>query len=693
MVTRAKFRIAAWFAASLLLAGCGVMGVGQGKGEAKSTGPAPATLKAASGDSSTIVLETCRPRLFFRPMTWAGGQSVEQLRQRAATEPFSEEVKTLQTTRANLAMRWLITGDGAAAREAVEKMKASQYKNITSNDGWDLIDVALAYDWLHAWPGFTADEKKQVEGIMLSAAEEMRGSLIHSAAHVYHTRMYAWVAAVGVVGLTLHDIDAKGRDLFLFARDYYEKRLIPAQRFERGGLHSGFTYMPNCMLLPLLEFLKASKSASDVDFFHTADPADSDWLRDLPEFLVNAIQPDMTCPNYADVAVSTPEGNLRFVLDILAAEYRDGHAAELARRISAKYQTTGYNPEWKYLMFAFQDATVKPKPFGDLPTSRVFSKDGVGHVFMRSGWSEKATEVHFICGDYFDDHGHFAQGSFTIFKKGLLALKGGAYIGFNTDHRNRYFKQAISANTVIFNDPSDPKDEGRQRNMKYQDANTLADYMAHKKSTANPCVETGDILAVDDTQWISSTSQDLHSVVADVTAAWDSEKVKRYGRSLAFVDGKHLVVVDETETVSAAIRARWLLHTQVEPKRLSPSGQVWEVSLPESVLFVQTVLAGAAAQVDEPPPKVTLIGGPGHECDVNGVNYTYVQPRERTIKGGMVVKPMLNGLWPPPITSVWRAATLGAIDPNTGTMADGNRIIPARRPPAVRDRVDHRRRG
>jgi hypothetical protein len=130
-------------------------------------------------------------------------------------------------------------------------------------------------------------------------------------------------------------------------------------------------------------------------------------------------------------------------------------------------------------------------------------------------------------------------------------------------------------------------------------------------------VETGDILAVDDAAWAESSSKDFHFVTADVTAAWDPAKVKRYARSMAFLGGKHLIVVDVTETARPEIRARWLLHTQVEPKQ---EGKVWAVRLKDSAMLVQ--LVGPAE------PKVTLIGGEGHECDVNGVDYTYLKDKK-----------------------------------------------------------------
>jgi hypothetical protein len=609
--------------------------------------------------------QTCRPRLFFRPEPWAGGLSVGQLRERAGQSPFKERTRLLRTTLANLAMKWLIAGDAAAAGECLAGMHSWKFGVEVSDDGVQLIDLALAYDWLFAWSGFGEADKRAVEGKLLDAAARSRAELVSPAAHVYHTRMYAWNSALGLAGLALHDRRPEGRELFLFSKEYYEKRLVPARRIQGGSWHCGPLYAMNAMMLPLLQYLEAAKSAAGVDYFHTANPADSDWLREMPEFMVYSTQPDLKSVNYADLTERRPEKHFRFALDIFAREYRDGHAAELARRICEKYQTSGYHAEWIYLFLAFHDPAVAPRPFDDLPAFRVFSREGSGQVFFRSGWSADGTLVHFRCGDYFDDHGHFDQGSFTVFRRGALALKSGFY-DFASDHRQHYFKQAISANALVFQDPRDPADAGRQRNLHFQEAVSVENYLLHK--TTPPFVETGNIVAVDDPAWATSTARDFHFVSADVAPAWDARKVKGCFRHLAFLDGKHLVVVDRAETAAPEIRARWLLHSSAKPEA---AGAAWQVRAPESALWVQPLLPAKT--------KVALIGGEGHECDVDGVNWTYLAAKKYKAQPGARPDPAL-GLWRMEIEPAEPAArhlfvtVLTAADPDQPAPAASARV-------------------
>jgi len=454
---------------------------------------------------------------------------------------------------------------------------------------------------------------------MLSLALAMRRQLEGEGAHPFHTRMYAWTAGAGMAGLALHGDRADGADLFEFARRYYEDRLLPARRLQGGAMHNGLSYGLNYMMFPLVQFLKSAKSAAHVDYFHTRNEADSEWLREMSAFLMACTLPDFTHVAYADVATETPARHFRFMLDVLAAEYRDEHAAWQGDRIAAHFKGSGYHAEWIYLFLCFHDPSVKARPPNDLPPSRLFSPEGVGHIFLRGDWTPEATLVHFRCGDYFEDHGHFDQGSFTLFRKAPLALKTAGYWTFDSPYRHHYYKQAISANTVIFSDPTDPADEGRQRNPRFQKAETFENYLAHKQPGADPNVETGAILAFNDPAWFAWAGGTATCAAADVTAAWDARKVRRYIRQMALVDGRHLVVVDETETATPFIRARWLLHTpsQPTPPPDAAAGGAWSTANRDSVLWIQPLIPAA--------PKVAIIGGAGRECEVNGINYPYTE--------------------------------------------------------------------
>jgi len=202
--------------------------------------------------------------------------------------------------------------------------------------------------------------------------------------HIWHTRMYAWTAGAGMAGLALHDVRPEGRELFVKAKEFYERELCPARQLQGGAIHNGLSYGPNYMMFPLIQFLEAARSGAGIDYFHGAK---GEWLDEMGYYLIYCIRPDMEHVKFADHATQDPAKHFRFMLDVFASEYKNGYAAEMGRRISERFKTSGYHAEWIYLFFAFYNPDIKPKPLDELPTARVFSQHGVGHVFWRSDWS------------------------------------------------------------------------------------------------------------------------------------------------------------------------------------------------------------------------------------------------------------------------------------------------------------------
>ncbi|MFH1707557.1 MAG: hypothetical protein ABIF71_06545 [Planctomycetota bacterium] len=84
---------------------------------------------------------------------------------------------------------------------------------------------------------------------------------------------------------------------------------------------------------------------------------------------------------------------------------------------------------------------ASPSLIQDLPPSRYFSPGALGHVFLRSGFAKDDIFIAYKCGNYYDNHGHFDQGSFVINCRGNLALDSGEYYGFDSPHRLNYYRR------------------------------------------------------------------------------------------------------------------------------------------------------------------------------------------------------------------------------------------------------------
>jgi len=142
--------------------------------------------------SSQPRLETGRPRLFFRETKFDGGLSVGQLRERATTQPLAGRGAPA-TYHPRESRDEVDDHRGRRGRRRVPRRPQIVPREVsTSDEGTELVDVALAYDWLFRWKGFSDADKKAVAQRMADLGGEMIKSIYGDGSHIWHTRMYAW---------------------------------------------------------------------------------------------------------------------------------------------------------------------------------------------------------------------------------------------------------------------------------------------------------------------------------------------------------------------------------------------------------------------------------------------------------------------------------------------------------------------
>ncbi len=168
---------------------------------------------------------------------------------------------------------------------------------------------------------------------------------------------------------------------------------------------------------------------------------------------------------------------------------------------------------------------------------------------------------------------HFDQGHFEIFRRGQLALD--SFYGAKT---------TVYHNTILVNDPEDPKDKGNQREFSRQTHGSLKSYLA------DPIVRTGNILDYRETG-------DTTYVLGDVTPAYSPGKVKSFTRQVVFLDRKVLIVFDAITVADARLKRRFLLHYPEAPVF---EGQRFSWKKDGGQLTVFTVLPKKAKFTDIP---------------------------------------------------------------------------------------------
>lgn len=526
--------------------------------------------------------DTKHPHLFFKG--------------RPPEFPWKNRLDDLKQTPPGLALHWRYTGDEASAKACVAALK-----KMDADEGYGLyatgpvLYLPLCYDWLSDWKGFK--ERAEIEQRIVKTADACRAFLDGKDDSVWHTSAPRAAMGVGLAGLALGG--KKGAEYLAFTKTYLEKTYFPAMESLDGAAVAGMSYGVTESFFPLCVLLWAMRG--EVDYFPKQK-----WLQKRLEYLVDSIQPDHTFVRWGDVVGGgrcSTRDEVRPVLDMLAAAYDSKDGFAMSARIAKKWSSAGYHAEvlWLAPFFARagDDATIRR------PLASIYGRDSVGHAFLRSGWGDDDTVVFFKCGDYFDDHGHFDQGSFTIHRRGPLAIDDFAYGGFDADHRMKYGRLAVAHNTLLIG--------GGQRVVKSQDSQDLADHAQKKKARA---LETGDVVA-----W--QVEKDYVYVSADLTAAYDPKIVKLATRELVWLGGGTLVVFDKVEATEPA---RWLLHA-IEPPKVN--GAVFMIESRDATLVGQTILPAKPALMtvegwtvdgkDFPPGEkgeFHVVGG--HRIEVSG---------------------------------------------------------------------------
>jgi hypothetical protein len=221
---------------------------------------------------------------------------------------------------------------------------------------------------------------------------------------------------------------------------------------------------------------------------------------------------------------------------------------------------------------------------------------------MRSGWDDGATVVGFRCTDFFGQHHHLDQGSFFIFRNGLLALDTGTYQRVAGNQM-----KTDAHNTLLLGG------EG-QRPQKYQSASTLEAFTDRLPKG----LETGDILFYrDSAAWTA--------VVGQFAQAYQPEVIQSCVRQLLFLRPSTVIVVDQLAAPEGTTlpEVHWLLHVPGQPQI---AGQTITASNARSYLRCRSLAPGRPPQFEasyRTPAGPSNSSGNPSMLDASRVVYSY----------------------------------------------------------------------
>jgi hypothetical protein len=491
-----------------------------------------------------------RPRVLMREKAADGCPGLDEIRELAKRKPWSDRVGDLKETTHGKALHWLLTGDEASAQACLDELKATD-----PDDGYGLyalgplLTLPVAYDWLFSWKGFSAADRRAVEEKIAKTADGSVEFLKGNGDSVWHTSApRAWMG----IALAAAALDGpRAAEWEKFAREYFERVYAPAMAALEGGAVAGMSYGVAEGFMPAVRGMWALRTGRGADYFAWVKER-GNWCEARLEYMALMAAPDHTWPRWGDCvggSRASLKDEVRNVVDMLALGTGAPAGAWLSGRLAKAYPANaGYHSCVLPDMFLFSRDAAPPDGT-EPPRAKLFGRSTLGQAVFRTGWDDAATHVFFKAGDYFDNHGHFDQGSFTIYRRGWLALDSGAYGKFDAPHRLEYARKSVAHNVIVFG----KDDSGGQRIVNRQDFQDLADWEKKKRSLA---LESADVIG-----W--ETGDGWAWVAADLRAAYDPKVVGSFVRELVWLDSGALVVHDRC---AAKTLPRWLLHTTPEPE-------------------------------------------------------------------------------------------------------------------------------
>jgi hypothetical protein len=309
---------------------------------------------------------------------------------------------------------------------------------------------------------------------------------------------------------------------------------------------------------------------------------------------------------------------------------------------------TGGAPIWTDLIFdwpdiVLYDSALQTRDPSDLPLYRHFA---FGHVVIRTGWAGPPSDdtlLTFAIHDHVPGHTHLEVNSFTLFRKGPLAIDSGRYRGnsVNQAHERNYALRTVAHNTITVYRPGEDfggfANDGGQEFL-WKERKNPAEPRYVKDLYDGTRFDTATLEAFEvgsDFYYLKGNATDAyHSKGFKAGSDGKEAKISHFTRELAFFPDHPdqpypmLVVFDRAVSLNANWPRKWLLHAIDEPlvngtitgievpdKIVRYAADLVTISYNDGKLFSQTLLPAAAT--------IRKVGGTGYEfwVDDPGMNY------------------------------------------------------------------------
>lgn len=427
----------------------------------------------------------------------------------------------------NAAFVYLVTGNTAYGDYAKSRLLnlatwrtdvgPTSYTPATGGDDQVHRDIAyksaMAYDWIY--DRLSQQEKLQALTMIMARAQTIADDVLYDdlpiSSKPYDSHGWTVFGYLGIIATSLlHDnISVNGSVVSEKAQQWFNLivpsyiNLLPPWGGEDGGWGNGSGYW-NWSSAANKEIMDVIYTATGLNLYRKAFSRNESWF-----------------PLYV-LPVGQKNGVFGNDINVVAPTYTASNTIRNAQMLQNPVmqwfaQTTSpYNYD-NIFTYLYEDASLTPRPPVEMPTAKYF--DTIGLVAMHSSlFDPKRISLFFRSspfGSY--NHSHADQNGIIINAFGEeLAVDGGFYDAYATDHHAKYAKQTFAKNAITY----DGKRGQKNWDMK----------------------ASGQITGF-------ATNRDFDAAVGDATTAYNTDPGNNIGldqaqRSVIYVKPGAFVVVD-----------------------------------------------------------------------------------------------------------------------------------------------------
>jgi len=549
----------------------------------------PPVPDAAANYRPSIVPPPSHPRL------WVNHDSLPKVRanlktgenapmwkkvQAAAGKPYISKAKAgeatdhdaeLESAAVNKAFVYLMTGDKAKAREAIDLVRgylaAVEFNNlldITREIGRAIYAGARVYDW--CYDVMTPQEREDIRRNLMRLADDMeigwppfKQGVVNG--HGAEAQLQCHLLSMAIA---LYDEDPLP---YQYCAYRILEELVPMRNFEyqsprhNQGIGYGIYRFAWDMHAAWLLYRMSGKKVFNAN------------IEDVHKYWIYMRLPGGESFPEGDGNVDGRKINMGQT-SLLTSAYSGNPVQKLDF-----IEQGGFPADPMLVLLVNDPEVVAATDYNSLPLTLDFG-DVLGGMVARTGWNmdENSTDVVVVMtggGYHFSNHQQADAGSFQLYYHGNQVVDLGQYLFYGTPYDSNFNKRSVAHSMMLAFDP----DETFGSRKFLNDGGTRYGYPtpnSPREVQSKSNYRNGKVVSA--TFGPSQDEPDVSYFSGDLTSAY-SKKIKSYVRTFCFLNLHNkrnpaaLIVLDNMETSGPEIKKYWQINTLNAPD-ITPEGVI-----------------------------------------------------------------------------------------------------------------------